>query len=147
VALVVEPALAAGEWVVSDRYAGSTVAYQGYGLGLPVTELVQLSTWASGGLVADLSVLVDVSVEVAAARIAGSPGGTDRLERLGAEFAARVRQGFLAQAAGDPEHWLVVDGSRSVEEITTHIVDEVHERFGEAPGNAGDGGSGGGAVR
>jgi dTMP kinase len=136
VALVVEPALAAGEWVVSDRYAGSTVAYQGYGRGLLVAELVQLSTWASGGLAADLSVLVDVSVEVAAARMAGSPGGRDRMERLGEEFAARVRQGFLAQAAEDPEHWLVVDGSRSVKEITAHIVDEVHKRFGQAPGRA-----------
>jgi dTMP kinase len=140
VALVVEPALAAGEWVVTDRYAGSTVAYQGYGLGLPVTELVQLSTWASGGLAADLSVLVDVSIEVAAARMAGSPGGTDRMERLGAEFATRVRQGFLAQAAEDPEHWLVVDGTRSVKEITAHIVDEVRKRLGEAPGSAAGGG-------
>jgi dTMP kinase len=140
VALVVEPALAAGEWVVTDRYAGSTVAYQGYGLGLPVTELVQLSTWASGGLAADLSVLVDVSIEVAAARMAGSPGGTDRMERLGAEFATRVRQGFLAQAAEDPERWLVVDGTRSVEEITAHIVDEVRKRLGEAPGSAAGGG-------
>jgi dTMP kinase len=135
VALVVEPALAAGEWVVSDRYAGSTVAYQGYGRGLPVAELVQLSTWASGGLAADLSVLIDVSVEVAVARVAGSPGGTDRMERLGGEFAARVREGFLAQAAEDPGHWLVVDGSRSVEQITAHIVDEVRKRFGEVPGS------------
>jgi dTMP kinase len=116
------------------------VAYQGYGLGLPVTELVQLSTWASGGLAADLSVLVDVSIEVAAARMAGSPGGTDRMERLGAEFATRVRQGFLAQAAEDPEHWLVVDGTRSVKEITAHIVDEVRKRLGEAPGSAAGGG-------
>ena len=71
VALVVEPALATGEWVVSDRYAGSTMAYQGYGRGLPVAELARLSAWASQGLAADLSVLVDVSVETAAARVAG----------------------------------------------------------------------------
>jgi dTMP kinase len=67
------------------------------------------------------------------------------MERLGGEFAARVRQGFLAQAAEDPGHWLVVDGSRSVEEITAHIVDEVRKRFGEAPGNAG--GAEAGAMR
>jgi dTMP kinase len=137
VALVVEPALVAGEWVVTDRYAGSTVAYQGYGRGLPVGELVQLSAWASGGVAADLSVLVDVPVEVAADRLSASPGGADRMERLGTEFAARVREGFLAQAAEDPEHWVVVDGSRSVEAIRAHIVDVVHERLGDAPGSAG----------
>jgi len=133
VALVVEPALAAGVWVVSDRYAGSTIAYQGYGRGLPVAELARLTTWASGGLAADLSVLIDVSVELAAARLADLPGRADRMERLGAAFAARVRDGFLAQAAEDPAHWVVVDGSRSAEAITAHIVEAVHERLGEAP--------------
>ena len=141
VALVVEPALAAGEWVVSDRYAGSTIAYQGYGRGLPVSELARLSEWATGGLAADLSVLVDVSVEVAAARLSGAPGRADRMERLGAEFAARVRDGFLAQAAEDPVHWVVVDGSRSVEAIARHIVEAVHERLGEAPGGTADAGT------
>jgi dTMP kinase len=142
VAVVVEPALAAGKWVVSDRYAGSTIAYQGYGRGLPVAELARLSAWASSGLAADLSVLVDVRVETAAARLAGSPDGADRLERLGAEFAARVRAGLLAQAAADAAHWLVVDGSRSVEAITAHIVEAVHERLGEAPGGTAVDGSG-----
>jgi dTMP kinase len=142
VALVVEPALAAGEWVVSDRYAGSTIAYQGYGRGLPVAELARLTAWASGGLAADLSVLVDVSVEMAAARLAGLSGGADRMERLGADFAARVRDGFVAQAAEDPAHWVVVDGSRSAEAITAHIVEAVHERLGEAPGGTADDGIG-----
>jgi dTMP kinase len=131
VAAVVEPALAAGEWVVTDRYAGSTLAYQGSGRGLPVSELQELSAWASAGLAADVSVLVDVSVEVAATRLAGAPGGTDRMERLGPGFAARVRGGFLAQAADDPGHWVVVDGSRPVGEVTAHIVDEVRKRLGD----------------
>ena len=112
VALVLEPALGAGEWVVSDRYAGSTIAYQGYGRGLDPAALGELVGWATCGLAADLSVLVDVDVEVAAARLAaGGRVGADRMERLGPEFAARVRQGFLAQAAADPEHWVVVDGA------------------------------------
>jgi dTMP kinase len=137
VAVVVEPALAAGEWVVTDRYAGSTIAYQGYGRDLPVAELTRLSAWASGGVAADLSVLVDVRVELAATRLAAWSGGADRMERLGGAFAARVREGFLAQVAEDPEHWVVVDGSRSVEAITAHIVDLVHGRLGEAPRSAG----------
>ena len=75
VARVLEPALAAGEWVVSDRYAGSTIAYQGYGQGLDTAALDELVRWATGGLAADLSILVDVSVDVAAARLAaGRPG-------------------------------------------------------------------------
>jgi dTMP kinase len=142
VALVVEPALAAGEWVVSDRYAGSTIAYQGYGRGLLTAELAGLSAWASEGLVPDLSVLIDVSVEMATIRLAGSPGGADRMERLGAEFAARVRDGFLAQAEEDSAHWVVVDGSRAIETITARVVDAVRERLGEAPGSTADEGTG-----
>ena len=134
VALVIEPALAAGHWVVSDRYSASTIAYQGYGRGLDPVGLAELVTWAAAGLAADLSVLVDVTVEVAADRLAvGGRGGADRMERLGPEFAARVRQGFLAQAAEDPAHWLVVDGSADVETVAAHIVASVRERFGDAP--------------
>ena len=115
VARVLEPALAAGEWVVSDRYAGSTIAYQGYGQGLDPAALDELVRWATGGLAADLSILVDVSVDVAAARLAAQGRrGADRMERLGPDFAARVREGFLAQAAADPDHWIVVDGTLEV---------------------------------
>ena len=95
VARVLEPALAAGEWVVSDRYAGSTIAYQGYGQGLDPAALGELVRWATGGLAADLSVLVDVRVEVAAARLAarrpgrGRPAGAPRA-RLRGEGARGV---------------------------------------------------------
>ena len=136
VAQVIEPALASGAWVVTDRYSGSTIAYQGYGRGLDVAGLTELVTWAAGGVEADLSVLVDVPVEVAAARLAGGAKrgrGADRMERLGPEFAARVRDGFLAQAAADAERWVVVDGTRDVAAITAHIVDAVHARLGPEP--------------
>jgi dTMP kinase len=136
VARVLQPALAAGDWVVSDRYVGSTIAYQGYGRGLSPVELGELARWATGGLAADLSVLVDVSVEVAAARLAAAGRGrADRLERLGLEFAARVREGFLAQVAQDPDRWVVVDGTTEATALTTHIVAIVRERLGDdAPG-------------
>ncbi len=134
VAQVLEPALAAGEWVVSDRYSGSTIAYQGYGQGLDPGPLSELVAWAAGGLTADLSVLVDVGVEVAEARLAAAGrGGADRMERLGPAFAARVREGFLAQAAADPERWLVVDGTAEEAALTAHIVAVVHERLGDEP--------------
>ena len=71
---------------------------------------------------------------MAAARLAAQGRrGADRLERLGPDFAARVREGFLAQAAADPERWLVVDGTLEVAALTAHIVASVRERLGDAP--------------
>jgi dTMP kinase len=128
VAQVIEPALAAGQWVVTDRFSGSTMAYQGYGRGLDLPGLAALVDWAASGVAADLSVLVDVTVEVAASRLAAS--APDRLERLGSDFASQVRQGFLSQAATDPVHWVLVDGNEDQMSLTTRIVDVVHERLG-----------------
>jgi dTMP kinase len=135
VALVLEPALAAGHWVVSDRYAASTIAYQGYGQGLDPAALDGLVRWATDGLAADLSILVDVSVELAAARLAAAGGraAADRMERLGPEFAGRVREGFLAQAEADPGRWIVVDGGADIASLTAHIVASVRDRLGDAP--------------
>lgn len=131
---VLKPALAAGEWVVTDRYAGSTIAYQGYGQGLDPVALAELVAWATGGLAADLSVLVDVEVEVARTRLAAAGRGrADRLEGLGATFAQRVRDGFAAQAAADPDHWVVVDGTLEPHALTAHIVASVRARFDDAP--------------
>jgi dTMP kinase len=127
--LLVRPALAAGEWVVSDRYSGSTLAYQGYGRGLDTVELRRLVEWATEGLVADLSILVDVPVTVAQARLAST--APDRLERLGPGFAQKVRDGFLALAQADPDHWAVVDGTADQATLTTRIVAIVHERVGQ----------------
>jgi dTMP kinase len=130
--LVVAPALAAGEWVVSDRFSGSTLAYQGYGRGLDTAELAQLVAWATSGLAPDLSILVDVPVDVAQSRRAASK--PDRLERLGPAFADLVRQGFLALAAADPAHWVVVDGTIDRTALSARILDLVHERVGESAG-------------
>jgi dTMP kinase len=131
---VIEPALAAGAWVVTDRFSASTIAYQGYGRGLDSDELRALVSWAAAGIVPDLSVLVDVPVEVAAARLAAAGRrGADRLERLGRDFAAAVRAGFLAQAAAEAGRWLVVDGTTDAGTLTARIVDAVHERFGDPP--------------
>jgi dTMP kinase len=136
VARVIEPALAAGRWVITDRFSASTIAYQGYGRGLDVGELEALVRWAAAGVVPDLSVLVDVPVEVAAERLAamGRHGDAgDRLERLGSEFAAAVREGFLAQAGAEPDRWLVLDGTEDAGALTARIVGAVRERFDDAP--------------
>jgi dTMP kinase len=140
VAQVIAPALEAGEWVVTDRFSASTIAYQGYGRGLDVDELRGLVAWAASGVVPDLSILVDVPVDVAAVRLARSgrragagAGAGDRLERLGPGFAARVREGFVSQAAAEPDRWLVVDGTAAVSELTAHILGAVRARFGDPP--------------
>jgi len=132
---VVGPALAAGEWVVSDRFSGSTLAYQGYGRGLNTAQLGRMVDWATAGLAPDLSILVDVPVEVAQLRLAAS--APDRLERLGPAFAHAVREGFLALAAADPAHWVVVDGTADRTALSAHILAIVHERVGEPTGPGG----------
>ena len=134
---VVGPALAAGEWVVSDRFSGSTLAYQGYGRGLNTAQLGRLVEWAAAGLAPDLSILVDVPVELAQHRLATT--APDRLERLGPAFAHLVREGFLALAAADPAHWVVVDGTTDRAALSAHILAIVHERVGGRTGRTGPG--------
>jgi dTMP kinase len=128
VAEVIEPALQAGTWVVTDRFAASTLAYQGFGRGMPVEELEWLVTWATGGLRPDLNVLVDVPVPVAAARREG--GADDRFEVLGDGFQQRVADGFHRMASEQPEAWSVVDGTRSVADVADDVLSAVHGRLG-----------------
>lgn len=123
---VIEPALAAGETVVTDRYIGSSLAYQGHGQGLPVDDVAALSRFAVGGVVPDLIVLLAVSADVAAQRLTGRP---DRMEALGAAFHRRVADGFAALAAADPERWVLVDGDGTEDEVTTRIRAAVAERL------------------
>jgi dTMP kinase len=119
VAEVIRPALSGGRWVVTDRFSASTLAYQGYGRGLARHELTALIEWATRGLHPDLTVLVDVDVSVASSRRTGSV--QDRFEIEGAGFQQRVADGYhqLVQEAATP--WLVVDGTRSVDEVAADI--------------------------
>ena len=126
VATVIEPALAAGQDVVCDRFSGSSVAYQGYGRGLPPDEIADLSRWASAGLEPDLVVLLEVPPAVAASRLGGD---RDRLESAGDAFHAAVAKGFRAQAVADPGRWLVLDGLLAVDELAATIAAAVATRF------------------
>jgi len=130
VARVVAPALGAGRMVVTDRFSGSTLAYQGYGRGLPVGELRQLTAWASAGVEADLTVVIDVPLGVARQRLGRS--APDRLERLDERFFSRVRDGYLDLAAEDPVHWTVVDGTGEVEAVATAVREAVERQLGIA---------------
>jgi dTMP kinase len=122
VAEVIRPALDGGRHVVCDRYIGSTLAYQGYGRGLPVAELRRLSAWAAGGLWPDLIVLLDVPRSVAQARRSAAP---DRLESAGDEFHERVLRGYRALAAADPARWVTIDGTGPADEVAAAVWAEV----------------------
>ncbi|HEY1733584.1 MAG TPA: dTMP kinase [Acidimicrobiales bacterium] len=128
VAEVVAPALADGRWVVTDRFTGSTLAYQGWGRGLPVAALRSVADWAVDGLAPDLSILVDVPLDVARQRFSST--APDRLERLGADFHDRVRDGFVTLARDDPAQWVVVDGTPPPDDVADAIADVVADRLG-----------------
>jgi len=117
VATVVEPALARGEVVVTDRYVDSTLAYQGAGRTLASDEVERVARWATSDLRPDVTVLLDLDPAAGMARFAGR----DRIEGAGAEFHARVRQGFLALAAADPASYLVLDARAPVEETQAAV--------------------------
>jgi dTMP kinase len=123
----IRPALEAGRDVVVDRFSGSTLAYQGYGRGLPLSEIRRACDLATGGLWPDLTVLLHVPVEVGAARRVAAGSLPDRFESQGSEFHVRVTEGFLALAAEDPGSWIVLDGTGDVDDVARHVLDAVRE--------------------
>ena len=112
---VIRPALEQGKWVVSDRFSDSTLAYQGYGRGLPLDDLRQMNAFACEGLKPDLTLLLEVSPETALARMRKREAATnttaDRLERAGDEFHARLRTGFAALAKAEPDRIVTIDAN------------------------------------
>ncbi|MFJ9695847.1 dTMP kinase [Kitasatospora sp. NPDC101183] len=115
---VIRPALARGAVVITDRYMDSSIAYQGAGRDLAATEVARISRWATGGLLPDLTVVLDVDPTKARERFTEA---LDRLESEPTEFHQRVRAGFLALAAADPARYLVVDGSQEPGFVTTAV--------------------------
>jgi len=128
VASVIRPALVAGRDVVSDRYSGSSLAYQGYGRGLPSPEVWQLSDWATGGLWPDLTLLLSVPDEDRASRQVRAGVGTDRMEAAGEAFHQRVAEGFGLLAAGNPT-WRIVDGRGTITEVAARVLEVVTAFF------------------
>ena len=126
---VIRPSLEQGKAVVSDRYLLANVAYQGYGGGLDVATLWEVGRVATGGLMPDLTIVLDVPAEVATARLARP---LDRMEQQGAAFHARVREGFLAEAARQPERIVVVSAVGSIEQVQAEIRRIVQQMNDEA---------------
>ena len=126
VAELVEPALSTGRHVVTDRFAGSSIAYQGYGRGLPVEEIRELSMWATAGVWPDLIVLLDVPAAEADRRLGAQ---RDRMESEPAAFHAAVIEGFRAQAAAEPERWVMIDGTGTIDQVALSVRTVVAERL------------------
>src|ERR1700676_3444373 len=121
-----KPALAAGEIVLSDRYSDSTVAYQGYGRALDLKLLDELNRLASDGAWPDLTIVLDLAVEIGLertrARVRGNVRGPDRFEGEEVEFHRRVGEGFLTMARDEPERVITIDATQPMAEITARIA-------------------------
>lgn len=130
VATKVRPALERGEVVITDRYLDSSVAYQGVGRALRAGDVREISMFAVEGLLPDLTILLDLEADAAAARRNTTGEAPDRLEREKIEFFEAVRQAFLDMAAAEPKRWLVIDARQTADEMQSQIRTRVSELLG-----------------
>ena len=128
-ARTVWPALDAGRWVVSDRFADSTMAYQGYGHSLGREPIERLYAVAVGDFAPDLTLILDISPEAGVARAHARHDGEDRYERMNLSFHHRLRAGFLEIAAREPQRCVIIDASRNVDEVHAAILNAVANRL------------------
>lgn len=124
------PALKRGDWVVSDRFADSSVAYQGYGHGVDRRMFEELYKIAVGAFRPDLTVILDLPIETGLARAASRRGSETRYERLPLDFHRRVKAGFLEIAEREPKRCVVIDATGEIDTIAKAIADAVTERLG-----------------
>jgi dTMP kinase len=128
---IVLPALGRGEIVVVDRFADSTMAYQSYGQGLDAAVVRDLTATATEGVQPDVTILIDVPVEVGLRRTAARGGG-NRLDSAARRFHERVRAGYLEMAAGEPGRWILIDGTASPEAVHYQILEGLQRKLEEA---------------
>ena len=126
---VILPALKNGTHVVSDRFTDATFAYQGGGRGVPLQDIATLEHWVQGDFRPDLTLLLDVPLEVSMARI-NQTREKDRFEQEAAEFFNRVREVYLQRAAKQPERYAVIDSSQSLDAVKTQIETALDSHFG-----------------
>ena len=127
---VIRPRLAAGEIVISDRYADSTIAYQGYGHQQSLEQVRALVQYATGGLIPDLTILLDVDVEVGLKRKTQDGSEWNRLDAYTIDFHRRVRAGYLEMAQSEPHRWVVVDAGQEWNRVQAALQEVVLGRLG-----------------
>ena len=126
------PALERGDWVICDRFADSTQAYQGSARGLPRKTLAALHKFVAGDFNPDLTVILDLPVQIGLARAAGRSGGATRFERMGPDFHERLRRGFLEIAKAEPRRCVVIDATAEAAAVQQAIRAAIRARLGVA---------------
>jgi dTMP kinase len=126
---LIAPALDRSLWVLCDRFADSTLAYQGYGRGLPLADLLALHRFVLGDFAPDLTLILDLPVAEGLARAARRPGDADRFERLDVAFHERLRQGFRQIAADNPERCVLIDAAGDRDTVHRAVLAAVAARF------------------
>jgi dTMP kinase len=127
---LIEPFLTQGTWVVSDRFADSTSAYQGYGKGLALADLAALHRFALGAFAPDLTLVLDLPVEIGLARAAARGAGADRFEGRDRAFHERLRQGFRQIAADNAGRCILLDASAAPQAVHRAVLDAIEQRLG-----------------
>jgi dTMP kinase len=130
---LVQPALDRGQWVLCDRFADSTTAYQGYAQNIDLETIATLYGLAVGNLEPNLTIILDLPVEIGLERAEDRGLGGTRYEKMGIEFHKRLRDGFLQIAANNLHRCSIVDATQSIEEISENIMALVQERFLSTP--------------
>jgi dTMP kinase len=120
IAQKIQPALDDGKWVLCDRFTDATYAYQGYGRGIPLEKIAGLENWVQGKLRPDLTLLMDLPVEVGMER-AGKRSAPDRFESEAWDFFERIRQGYLSIAAEQPSRVKVIDASQDLPDVQAQV--------------------------
>lgn len=133
VAEVIRPHLEKGEVVISDRYADSTLAYQGYGHGNDLDQLRQVLAFATGGLIPDLILLLDIDAKEGLSRRKSGGGEWNRMDDYQLELHQRVRKGYLELAAADSGRWVVIDASQPGDMVQSSIREAVDRVFPVKP--------------
>jgi len=126
---VIQPALAVGKIVISDRYADSTLAYQGYGRSLNLETLRTITTFATDGLMPILTIYLDIAPQEGLQRRRLNGDEWNRLDAETLEFHQRVRAGYLELVRQEPQRWAVVEATRSIEEVQAEVRQVVHARL------------------
>ncbi len=119
---VIKPALARGDWVLSDRFVDATFAYQGGGRGIDLQRITTLSEWALKGLQTDVTFLFDLSVELGQQRVLSRNQGIDRFEQEKVDFFQRIRRSYLQLARQEPNRIKVIDASKTIVEIELQLA-------------------------
>jgi len=120
IAEIIEPALARGAWVLSDRFTDATYAYQSGGRGVLANKVIELEVWVQGGLQPDLTLLFDVPVEVSVARLA-SARTPDKFERESAEFFTKIRNAYLDRANKNPNRFSIINSNQALDDVKAEV--------------------------